>query len=112
MRMNDAADHIEKKYFTIGEVADALKVPTSMIRFWEKEFPQLKPRKTDGGIRKYDAQDLELLKRIYQLVKVEGFTLAGAREKLKERNTSDIEQVKVKLTSLRNFLLELKEQLK
>lgn len=104
-------DHIEKKYFTIGEAADLLKVNPSLIRFWEKEFATLKPRKTDGGTRKYNHEDLETLQRIYQLVKVEGFTLAGAREKLKEKNSTDLEKVRIKLTALRNFLQELKEQI-
>ncbi|OYU96624.1 MAG: transcriptional regulator [Bacteroidetes bacterium B1(2017)] len=90
-----------------------MDLSTSLIRFWEKEFSQLKPRKTEGGTRKYSQADVAMLKRIYQLVKIEGFTIAGAKEKLKEKQDTpaDIEAIKIKLSEIRNFLVELKDNL-
>lgn len=105
-------DDIVKTYFTIGEVAEQLKVAPSVIRFWEKEFPQLKPQKSAGGTRKFHQKDIDLLHRIYHLVKVEGFTLQGARERLREGNAkADIDEIKEKLNKLRGFLVELNNQL-
>ena len=104
---------VEKVFFTIGEVAEQLKVSTSLIRFWEKEFKQLKPRKTAGGSRKYHIEDVAILKRIYHLVKVEGYTIAGANERLKVKSDApaDLEQVKIKLTEIKRFLLDLKQNI-
>ena len=105
-------EHIEKLYFTIGEVADQLKVAPSLIRFWEQSFPQLKPHKTDGGTRKYSQKDIELLRKIYRLVKEEGFTLQGANERLKEGNKkAEIQDIKDKLFSIKQFLEQLKNQI-
>lgn len=73
---------IEKKYWSIGDLADELGVATSLIRFWETEFKQLKPRKNRKGRRQYNRKDREVLRQIYHLVKVQGHTLAGAREVL------------------------------
>ncbi len=109
----DHLESIEKVNYTIGEVAEILQVAPSLIRFWEKEFEALKPRKTAGGTRKYSREDLALLKSIYQLVKTEGHTLQGAREKLKGGS----EQVEVKtgiiarLKNIRGFLVQLKNDL-
>jgi DNA-binding transcriptional MerR regulator len=77
---------IEKKYFTIGEVAEQLGVATSLLRFWEQEFPDyIKPgryHKAGRKNRKYTLDDIEDVKKIYYLVKTRGFTLAGARQEL------------------------------
>ena len=106
------SDEIEKTHFTIGEVAEQLKVAPSVIRFWEKEFSQLKPQKSKGGTRKFSQKDLQLLQRIYHLLKVEGFTLQGAKERLKGGNAlADIDEIKEKLNKLRGFLVDLKNQL-
>ncbi len=106
------SDEIEKTHFSIGEVAEILKLSPSVIRFWEKEFPQLKPHKTEGGTRKFAQKDIQLLQRIYHLVKVEGFTLQGANERLKEGNAkANIDEIKEKLNKLRGFLVEIKNQL-
>lgn len=77
-----------KIFYSISEVARHLGVNTSLIRFWEKEFPQLKPRKNSRGERLYTKKDIQLLERIYHLVKVEGFTLEGARRHLNNRSSS------------------------
>ncbi|MBU3662610.1 MAG: MerR family transcriptional regulator [Bacteroidetes bacterium] len=105
-------EHIEKIHFTIGEVAAQLQVAPSLIRFWEKEFPQLKPQKTEGGTRKFTQKDIQVLKRIYHLVKEEGFTLQGAKERLKEGNQkADLQEIKERLTDIKKFLENIKNQL-
>lgn len=73
----------EKIYYSIGEVAGMFKVSTSLIRFWEKEFEVLKPHKNKKGNRLFTARDVKNLHIIYNLVKVKGYTLQGAREALK-----------------------------
>ncbi|MDZ4666725.1 MAG: MerR family transcriptional regulator [bacterium] len=113
MSMQNKEDVVDKSQFTIGEVAEQLGVSASLIRFYEKEFPQLKPRKTLGGTRKFNADDILLLKKIYQLIKVEGYTIPGAKDRLREKpNTpNSIDEIKLKLTDIKNFLTELKNQL-
>jgi DNA-binding transcriptional MerR regulator len=73
----------EKLYFRIGEVADLCKLPTYVLRFWESEFPQLKPVKSATGQRMYRQRDVENVLRIKQLLYQDGFTIPGARERLK-----------------------------
>ncbi|MBC7381442.1 MAG: MerR family transcriptional regulator [Bacteroidia bacterium] len=104
---------MEKVNYTIGEIAEILQVAPSLIRFWEKEFEQLKPRKTSGGTRKYSRGDLILLKTIYQLVKIEGYTLPGAKEKLKLNPAKQELKTELteKLNSIKTFLIKLKENL-
>ena len=74
----------EKRYYGIGEVAQAFGVNTSLIRFWEKEFDVLQPKKNAKGNRKFTPQDIKNLQLIYHLVKERGFTLEGAKIHLKE----------------------------
>jgi DNA-binding transcriptional MerR regulator len=110
--LNQNQDEIEKLYFTIGEVSDLLKLNPSLIRFWEKEFNELSPRKTSKGTRKFSLEDIETIKIIYQLVKIEGHTLPGAKEKLKIKNKlADKSAITDRLLNLKQFLTELKEQL-
>ena len=104
---------IEKVYYTIGEVADLFDVNTSLIRFWEKEFDILKPQKNKKVNRLFTKQDMEHLRIIYYLVKERGYTLQGAREKLKQ-NREDVEknaEVVDSLIRIREFLSELKKAL-
>lgn len=104
---------IEKSYYSIGEVAELLQVSASLIRFWETEFDQLQPRKNRKGNRMYSKADLDILKSIYHLVKERGFTLKGAREKLKSKPEKIDKEVAVResLLRLKSFLLELKTDL-
>ena len=71
---------IEKKYFSIGEVAETLGVATSLIRFWESEFDIIKPKKNRKGNRQFTKEDIKNVKLIYHLVKEKGYTLQGARD--------------------------------
>ncbi len=89
-----------KLYYSIGEVAEMFGVNKSVLRFWEHEFPQLKPKKAGRGIRQYRKEDIETLKLIYYLVKERGMTLPGARRRMRDQRA----------TTLRNF--ETVERLK
>jgi len=73
----------EKLYYTIGEVSKAFNVNPSLIRFWEKEFEVLKPKKNSKGTRRYSSIDIENFQTIHHLVKEKGYTLEGAKEQLK-----------------------------
>lgn len=102
---------IEKLYYTIGEVADLFEVNQSLIRFWEKEFDILKPGKNRKGNRIFTRKDIDQLKMIYHLVKERGYTLQGAREKLRtggDEVRNNLEVIE-SLTRIRKFLLELRE---
>jgi len=104
----------DKLFFTISEVADMFKVNASLIRFWEKEFEVLKPRKSNKGNRLYTKKDIENLRVIYNLVKEKGFTLQGAKEKLKEKpvetQNKNLEAIE-KLQRVKTYLLDLKKRL-
>ncbi|PQJ10399.1 hypothetical protein CJD36_010500 [Flavipsychrobacter stenotrophus] len=102
-----------KQYFSIGEVAEVFKVKTSHIRFWTNEF-KLNVRTTRKGDRLYTEDQIKELRAIHHLVKERGFTLTGAKTKLKTQNKMDVETVDLKksLMSLRNKLLAIRNQLK
>ena len=104
---------IEKLYYSIGEVAQSLDVNVSLIRFWEKQFDILQPKKNKKGNRMFTAADFENLKLIYHLVKVRGFTLEGAKNKLVENREDTINNFEIvsRLKEIRSFLVELKEEL-
>ncbi|MDX2001201.1 MAG: MerR family transcriptional regulator [Chitinophagales bacterium] len=104
---------ITKLYYTIGEVAKMFDVSTSLIRYWESEFDILKPKKNQQGNRLFTQADLENLHLIYHLVKERGYTLEGAKKKLKENREDAMNTFRVKktLSNLREFLVEIKEQL-
>ncbi len=104
---------IVKQYYSISEVARMFNVSNSLIRYWEKEFDILQPRKNRKGDRFFTIKDIEHLKIIYTLVKERGYTLKGARKKLKENKEDTIRNIEMSesLKKVRQFLLELKEQL-
>jgi DNA-binding transcriptional MerR regulator len=103
----------EKRYYGIGEVAKAFDVNTSLIRFWEKEFDVLKPKKNAKGNRKFTPEDITNLKFIYHLVKERGFTLEGAKTHLKEEKQESLNTFEIisKLEDVKAQLLKIKEQL-
>ena len=76
---------IQKRYFSISEVAKMLDVKPSLLRFWEKEFKQIQPKTNARGKRAYKQDDIDVIRRIYDLVKVQGLTLEGARKALTSR---------------------------
>ena len=82
----------EKLYFRIGEVARLCRLPAYVLRFWETEFPQLKPVKSSTGQRMYRRKDVESVLRIKKLLYEEGFTIAGARQQLRTETKNDKKQ--------------------
>ncbi|PHQ61240.1 MAG: transcriptional regulator [Maribacter sp.] len=103
----------EKRYYGIGEVAQAFEVNTSLIRFWEKEFDALKPKKNAKGNRKFTPQDIKNLQLIYHLVKERGFTLEGAKTHLKENRQKTLDNFEIikKLERVKIELIKIKDQL-
>ena len=103
----------EKRYYGIGEVAKAFGVNTSLIRFWEKEFDVIKPKKNAKGNRKFTPEDIKNLELIYHLVKERGFTLEGAKTHLKENKQETINKFDLirKLENIKAQLQQLKDQL-
>jgi len=103
----------EKRYYGIGEVAKAFDVNTSLIRFWEKEFEALKPKKNAKGNRKFTLEDIKNLKLIYYLVKERGLTLDGAKTRLKEEKKKTLNNFDLisKLEDIKNNLIKIKDQL-
>ena len=103
----------EKLYYTIGEVAKMFDVNTSLIRFWEKEFDIIQPKKNKKGNRLFTSGDVDNFHIIYHLVKERGFTLQGAKDKLNENKTDVIDKVEVvkSLQNIRSFLEDIKNEL-
>jgi DNA-binding transcriptional MerR regulator len=103
-----------KLYYSIGEVAKMFDVNASLLRFWEKEFEIIKPKKNKKGDRMFTQEDVNNFRTIYHLVKERGYTLQGAKEKLKGNKKTEtfntMEMVK-SLERMKGFLLELKDQL-
>jgi len=111
----------QKLYYSIGEVSELLKVKPHVLRYWETQFPALKPKKNRAGNRTYRVRDIKLILAIQSLLYDRGFTIAGARKKLREFNndpTVITEQLNIPfadpekrrlLASLRRDLLEIKE---
>ncbi|WKS94729.1 MerR family transcriptional regulator [Riemerella columbina] len=102
----------EKLYYSIGEVAKAFDVNTSLIRYWEKEFPIIKPKKNKKGNRYFTPEDIKHLKMIYHLVKEKGYTLDGARIALStNEKVGDTVQMIDRLEYVKAELLKLKASL-
>lgn len=112
---NFQKEETEKLYYSISEVSELLDINASTIRFWEKEFDQLKPTKNKKGNRLFTRKDIEHLQAIVLLVKEKGFTIQGAREQLKQKNaninaTASAEVI-AKLNDVKAKLLKLRDSL-
>jgi DNA-binding transcriptional MerR regulator len=103
----------EKRYYSIGEVAKAFDVNPSLLRFWEKEFKEIQPKKKDSGTRKYTLDDVANIQKIYYLLKEKGLTIEGAKKQLKLKNLSEDNNLAViqKLEALKSKLEQLRENL-
>ncbi|NAS14365.1 MerR family transcriptional regulator [Poritiphilus flavus] len=103
----------EKRYYGIGEVARAFDVNTSLIRFWEKEFDVIQPKKNAKGNRKFTPKDIKNLQLIYHLVKERGFTLEGAKIHLREERQKTLSNFEIiqKLERVKSELIKIKNQL-
>lgn len=108
--MNPQSKQPGKLFYSIGEVSRMFDVNTSLIRFWEKEFEIIKPKKNKKGNRLFTQADVDNFYIIYHLVKERGFTLQGAKAKLKENKEETIDQVEVvkTLNNLKEFLMDIR----
>ncbi len=112
------AAELKKLYYSIGEVADMFDVNTSLIRFWEKEFPAIRPKKNKKGNRLFTPKEIGKIDRIYTLVKNEGYTLDGAKKAMRGKSATlqeseagispSNDDVIERLELLKNRLLALK----
>jgi len=104
---------IKKIYYSIGEVATIFDVNKSLIRFWEKEFSIIKPKKNKKGNRYFTEKDIENFKIIFHLVKERGYTLDGAKKKLRENKEDTIKNVEIvnQLKNIRAQLVAIREVL-
>ena len=102
-----------KLYYSISEVAKMFDVNESLLRFWEKEFPIIKPKKNAKGTRQYRKEDIANIRLIYHLVKEKGMTLLGARQKLKDNKEDTIQAIEIidRLKEIREELLKMKKEL-
>lgn len=102
-----------KLYYSIGEVAKIFRVNASLIRFWEKEFDIIKPKKNKKGNRLFTKDDIKNLQLIYHLVKERGYTLDGAKQKLRDDKKATTNSVEIvnSLKEIKSFLIELKKEL-
>jgi len=110
-----STDNLTKLYYTIGEVSTMFNVNTSLIRFWEKEFQVISPKKNRKGNRLFTIRDIENINKIYHLVKIKGFTLEGAKNSLKakedyshEEKSSVNEELIERLKAIKELLLSMK----
>jgi DNA-binding transcriptional MerR regulator len=102
----------KRLYYSIQEVADHFAVNVSLLRFWEKEFDNIKPKKTAGGTRQFTRDDIHQVEIVYHLVKEKGMTLDGARQTLKTKKDDETKRVEAvaRLTEIKKELLILEEQ--
>lgn len=102
-----------KLYYNIREVAELVQIPEYTLRFWEKEFPALNPKKTSGGARQYTQQDIDYVRLIHHLVKQQGLTIKAARERLKTSKQQVVkhQDIVARLQSIRAELMVIKSKL-
>src|SRR6516164_9251678 len=100
-----------KRYFTIGEVSELCAVKPHVLRYWEQEFPQLKPVKRRGNRRYYQHEDVQMVRRIRSLLYEQGFTIGGARQRLREMRNETTQTEPVKAAALANLPADQKKQM-
>ena len=103
-----------KKFYGIAEVAEQFNVAESLLRFWEKEFPNIKPKKSGRGVRMYTKEDIEEVRLVYNLLKVRGMKIAAAKQVLNKNKkaASDTSEIIGRLQSIKNELQEISRELK
>jgi DNA-binding transcriptional MerR regulator len=103
----------KKLYYSIGEIAKAFNVKTSLIRFWDNEFDVLKPKKNAKGNRRFTNEDVKTLKLIYSLVKEQGYTLDGAKLYIKSKKGKSLKNFEIitKLESIKDKLMKIKSEI-
>ena len=107
------ADKELKLYYSISEVAKMFGVNESLLRYWEKEFPMIAPKKAGGNIRQYRKEDIESIRLVYHLVKEKGMTLAGAKQRLKmnKETTMNTAEILERLKEIKKELLSMRKEL-
>lgn len=102
-----------KRYYTIKEVSEMLEVPESTLRYWEKEFKEVSPKKTSSGIRQYTAADIEQIKLVKFLVHENSLTIKGAKKRIKEnpKKTLDVQMLADSLKKIRAELMAILDEL-
>jgi DNA-binding transcriptional MerR regulator len=102
----------KKVFYSIKEVAEMFNVTQSLLRYWEKEFPSIKPNKTEKGTRQYRKEDIDEIRLVHYLVKEKGMTLSGAKQKLKENrdNVVHTDEIITLLQNIRSELMKLKNE--
>ena len=100
----------QKLYYNIGEISNAFGVKPSLIRFWEKEFNIINPKKSSKGTRKFSIKDVEKINLIYSLVKKKGYTLEGAKKQILNGENGNLDVLK-RLQKIRLELLRMKDEL-
>ena len=100
-------------YYSIKEVADQFGVNESLLRYWEQEFPQLKPHKSPKGNRQYTKEDIDEVRLIYHLVKEKGLTLDGAKKKIVDNKSDEIDRLGLieRLKNIKKEILDIKKEL-
>lgn len=113
MAMAELPTNLTKLYYSIGEVAEMLDLNNSLLRYWEGEFNELKPRKNRKGDRQFTVKDIETVYIIYELLKERGFTIEGARKEIKAINQrkKNIAPIEKKLRSIKKSLEKIMKQL-
>ena len=117
----ERSEYPKKQFYSISEVAEIVGTNESTLRFWEREFKEIKPRRASRGIRLYSNADLQIVKLIYHLVKEKGLTLDGAKKRLKENSAKEnsvmdvinrLKEVRAELLAIRNYIdfLETEER--
>ena len=102
-----------KMYYSLSEVAKMFNVNESLLRYWEKEFPIIAPRKAGGNVRQYRKEDIENIRLVYHLVKEKGMTLQGAKQRLKANKEKTIQTAEIvdRLKQIREELVNLRNSL-
>ena len=102
-----------KLYYSISEVAAMFDVNESLLRYWEKEFPFISPKKAGGNIRQYTKEDIENVRLVYHLVKEKGMTLVGAKQRIKQNKetVSNVVEIVDRLKKVREELVSMRKEL-
>ncbi|MDF1544325.1 MAG: MerR family transcriptional regulator [bacterium] len=103
---------VEKLYYSISEVSEMTGLEAYVLRYWEKEFPSLKPKKNRGGNRIYTSRDIELINRIQHLRRSEKLTIAGARTKLAMRKSSEVKENMLLSAKARTLIGQMRKEVK
>ena len=112
--MSNQSEKKFKLFYSISEVAQQFDVNESLLRYWEKEFPELiMPKKAGGNVRQYRKEDIENIRLIYHLVKEKGMTLSGAKQRLKQNKETLVKTADIveRLTKIKDELIAMRKEL-